>query len=75
MRRLLALPLVVTAALALAAPAQAEGVCTPVRIAGACAGYECVDLCGPRPYAYTYCENPLPAACNIDLIELVRGGR
>lgn len=61
MRRLLALPLA-AAALATAAPAaQASwGYCGPTRVVGACVGYTCVDICAIEPYAYTYCEHPLP---------------
>jgi hypothetical protein len=60
MRRLLALPLV-AAALALPAPAHASyEVCTPVNQVGVCAGYVCVDLCGPEPYVYSFCEHPVP---------------
>lgn len=59
MRRLLALPLV-AAALVSVAPAHAAEVCTPARQVGVCAGFECVDICGPEPYVYSYCEHPVP---------------
>lgn len=60
MRRLLALPLVVAAAFAVPAPAQAADDCyvlnTPRASAGACAGVRCNDICAPEPYAYPVCH-------------------
>ena len=62
MRRLLALPLAAAALAAVAPSAGAAEVCEPARVAGVCAGYTCHDPCVPAPYAYAYCEHPLPYA-------------
>lgn len=64
MRRLLALPLV-AASFALATPASAA--CTKT-VVGACATYECVDICGPEVHVWLYCDmdsHPRVLACDL----------
>ena len=67
MRRLFALPVIAAAVASFATSASATGYCTPT-VVGACAVYECVDICAPYVSAYAYCDmdsHPRVLACDL----------
>jgi hypothetical protein len=67
MRRLFALPLIAAAAAIATPSASATDYCTPT-VVGACAVYECVDICAPHVGAYAYCNldsHPRVLACDL----------